>query len=70
MIYLNKLLTPVYGTQTVPVDEFVNDLKERIKKAKLDNTHFGWKIKRFEIGADEHGVLWLVGFTNKDSNEV
>lgn len=63
MDYLFKLSTPVYGTQTVPVETVMDELKRRLRYAKEDNEYFDRGYKRYEIAMDETGTLWMVGFT-------
>lgn len=63
MLWLCKLPTPVYGTQCVGIKSFIDTLKTRLRHAKDNNKHFGWKLDRYEIAIDEDGVLWMVGFT-------
>jgi len=49
----------------VPVKDFSNQLKTRMRHAKEDNEHFDWKIKSFCVMLHE-GEMWIVGYTKQD----
>ena len=70
MIDICKIPTPVYGTTDIEVNEFINYLKNGLKRAEEDNQYFEWKCVRYALTQDKDGNLWLSGYTKKDLKEV
>lgn len=69
MIDYFKIYTPTYGTTDIEVDGFIEELKNRLRQAKLDNKHFDHKCVKFVITKDHEGELWLSGYAKKDLKE-
>ena len=61
IVDLFKLTTPLYGTTTIEVESFIEQLQARLRQVKEDNNHFGYDIKRYVVTIDVEGQLWLSG---------
>lgn len=66
MIDYFKIYTPTYGTTDIEVNVFIEELKNRLRQAKVDNKHFGHECVKFVITKDAEGNLWMSGYTKKD----
>ena len=70
MIDIRKILTPVFGTTDIEINDYIEDLKNALLQAEEFNKHFEWKCVRYAITQDEDGKLWLTGYTEKDLKEI
>jgi hypothetical protein len=66
MINYSKLIKPTYGTTNVEVKDFIKDIKNKLRFAKVDSKHFNHKCVRFVITIDENDQLWISGYTKDD----
>jgi hypothetical protein len=68
MIDYFKISTPIYGTVDVQIDDFIKELKTRLRQAKVENKHFNHKCIKFSVTIDDNHQLWLTGYSKKDLN--
>jgi len=64
-----KITTPVCGTTDIEIVNFIKELLQRLRQAKSDSNHYGWKCTRYTLTMDKENQLWLSGWTNNPDVE-